>query len=298
MEERIDDFIQMLAKVRRLSVHTLRAYRSDLESFQRWCERQELNLEDINQRSLRDFLGELNAAAYSRRTINRRLSAVKSFFAWLADHGQLAGDPLSSVSGPRQERRLPRQLNHQEIQTLLALESGREPLALRNRAFLELLYASGARISEVAELKIGALDFDRQQVTLFGKGAKQRIVPLYPLALNCLADYLQAGRPQLLEAALSDQAGNRLFLSARGRAMSADSLRKLFKDCLRRAGLDTNHAPHDLRHSFASDLIAGGADLRSVQEMLGHENLQTTQIYTHLSIGHLKNVHHQAHPRG
>ncbi|MCL2883005.1 MAG: tyrosine recombinase XerC [Coriobacteriia bacterium] len=302
MDELINGFIEMLEKERRLSAHTLRAYRTDLEAFAAWCTRRGLGPDDIGQRNMRAFLKEMHAAAYSRRTINRRLSAVKGFFAWLAEHGQIAGNTLGTVSGPKQERRLPRLLNSQEIEHLLSFEHGSGPLAARDRAFLELLYASGARVSELAALKTADVDFDRHQVTLFGKGSKQRIVPLYDAALGLVRDYLEAARPQLLEAGLKGAAGagpeSHLFLSVRGRPLSADSLRKVFKNNLRRAGLDSSHAPHDVRHSFASDLIEGGADLRSVQEMLGHTSLQTTQIYTHLSIGHLKEAHHKAHPRG
>ena len=166
-------------------------------------------------------------------------------------------------------------------------------MGLRDRTFLELLFASGARISEAAGLKTGDVDFASATVRLFGKGSKERIVPLYRLALELVARYLEQARPRLVGECRTDA----LFVSARGRAMSADSLRKAFKKRAAQAGLDPALHPHDLRHAFATDLVEGGADLRSVQEMLGHASLSTTQIYTHLSLEHMKDVYMRAHPR-
>jgi integrase/recombinase XerD len=286
----------MLRVERNLSAHTIRAYGIDLDDFAAWLSNERFVLEDVDHRTMRSYLGELDRQHKSRRTINRRLSAIKTFFSWLVESGELPSDPLTVVSGPRQPRSLPSVLEEGAIKQLLSVSDTTTPEGLRNQAFIELLYASGARIAEVAALKVTDLDFRQMQVTLFGKGSKQRIVPLHPLALDTLQSYLETVRPKLLEKAKSPTSA--LFISTRGNAMSADMLRKVFKSVIQQAGLDESLSPHGIRHTFATDLLENGADLRSVQEMLGHASLSTTQIYTHLSIKHLKDTHKRAHPRG
>jgi len=165
---------------------------------------------------------------------------------------------------------------------------------MRNQALLEFLYACGARISEASGLLTVNVDFSSGQVKVFGKGSKERIIPVYDLALSTIEKYLATARPVLLGKKASDA----LFISTRGNAMSTDAIRTVFKGILERAGVDGSLSPHDVRHTFATNLLEGGADLRSVQEMLGHASLSTTQVYTHLSIAHLQEIHHQAHPRG
>jgi integrase/recombinase XerD len=288
-------FLTALRVERNLSPHTLRAYATDLKDFAEWMRREQLSLGAFEHRAARRYLAEMDRARYSRATINRRLSALRTFFAWLVEVGCLANDPLSVVSGPKPARRLPVTLTAQDLGRLLEISDLTTPLGLRNQAIIELLYASGARISEVAGLSMGSVDFSQMQVTVFGKGSKQRIVPLHKLALRTLHEYLVFARPQLLcdTGRLTDA----LFLTARGNPVSADAVRKMFKQALREAGLDSSLSPHDLRHSFATDLLDNGADLRSVQEMLGHASLSTTQIYTHVSVAHLKDAHARAHPR-
>jgi integrase/recombinase XerD len=291
----IDSFITMLRVERNLSPHTIRAYTSDLDDFYAWTERQHLGLADIDQRAARHYLAEQDRARYSRGTINRRLSAIKTFFVWLVEVGYLKDDPLSVVSGPRQPRRLPSTIAPDALERLLKVQDVTTPVGLRNQAIIEFFYASGARISEVAGLVIGSVDFGQMQVTVVGKGSKQRIIPLHRFALRTLHEYLTLARPEL--ARRFDRPTDAFFLSTRGSGMGTDAVRKMFKQALRAAGLDEALSPHDLRHSFATDLLENGADLRSVQEMLGHASLSTTQIYTHLSVSHLKTIHAKAHPR-
>jgi integrase/recombinase XerD len=291
----VDAFLTTLRVERNLSPHTIRAYGCDLADLCAWMEREGLAIGGVEHRAARRYLAEMDRARYSRATINRRLSAVKSFFAWLVETGYLAVDPLSVVSGPKQPRRLPVTLTAQDVKRLLEVSDKDTPVGLRNQAIIELFYASGARISEVAGLSANAIDFAQMQVTVLGKGSKQRIVPLHGLALRTLHEYLTMARPQLLVHA--KRPTDALFLTTRGARLSADAIRKMFKQVLGLAGLDASLSPHDLRHSFATDLLDGGADLRSVQEMLGHASLSTTQIYTHLSIGHLKETHARTHPR-
>jgi integrase/recombinase XerD len=294
-ERLVDSFLTALRVERNLSPHTIRAYGCDLADLCAWMRRAGLVLGDIEHKAIRRYLAEMGRARYSRSTINRRLSAIKAFFAWLVELGRLPSDPLSVVSGPRQSRQLPVTLVTEDVKRLLAVSDTTTPAGRRNQAIIELLYASGARVSEVAGLRVSSIDFAQMQVMVFGKGSKQRIVPLHRTALRTLHEYLTMARPEF--AARAKRPTDVLFLSTRGTPMSADAIRKMFKQALRLAGLDASLSPHDLRHSFATDVLDAGADLRSVQEMLGHASLSTTQIYTHLSTSRLKEVHSRAHPR-
>ncbi|MDR2714976.1 MAG: tyrosine recombinase [Coriobacteriales bacterium] len=311
MNELIDRFLQMLRAERNFSEHTVRAYATDLSQLDSWLKREELSIEDLSNQHIRRYLAELSEARYARTTINRRLSSTKTFFKWLVEGGHVKSDPSSIVSGPKLARSLPHTVSHDELVCLLKEPAEPEsPSDLRDRTLVELLYASGARISEVAALRLADIFFDEGQVRLFGKGSKERLVPLHPYALSLVRKYVQEARPALLAkakkgpasaaaAAASTQAltGGELFISNTGRAMSAASLRAAFKKRLARAGADSSLSPHAMRHTFATDLLEGGADLRSIQELLGHENLSTTQIYTHLSVHHLQETYKQAHPR-
>jgi integrase/recombinase XerD len=285
----------MLRVERNLSPNTIRAYGSDLAGFCDWMDREQLSVAEVDYKAMRRYLGELDRARYTRKTINRHLSAAKTFFAWLVEIGELESETLELVSGPKLPHHLPPTVGREEVERLLSVSDVTTPLGLRNQAILELFYASGARISEVAGLKFDSIDFQRQQVLVFGKGSKQRIIPLHNLAVRTLYEYLSMARPELANQAT--ERTEALFLTARGKAMSADAIRKMFKQCLLQAGLDASLSPHALRHSFATDILENGADLRSVQEMLGHASLSTTQIYTHLSLSHLKEAHTRAHPR-
>jgi len=297
LQQLIENFTDHLLLERRLSAHTVRAYQTDIQVFSDWCEREALTLQQINHRNIRAFLAELDQARYNRKTINRRLSAVKTFFNWLVATERLSSNPLTVISGSKQPNHLPTTASSDELTGLLDAIDGDTPVDLRDRAIIELLYACGSRISELAAIKLSDLDFGAGSVRLLGKGSKERLVPLHNLALAKLADYLSNGRQQLLATKVDPQAEQALFISTRGNAMSADSLRKVFNQRRLAAALNPAITPHTIRHSFATDLIEGGADLRSVQEMLGHSSLQTTQLYTHLSIAHLRETVERAHPR-
>jgi len=305
VQEILQDFVDHLRLARRLSEHTVRAYESDIEAFNQWCEREALSYQKINHRNIRAYLAELDQAGLSRRTVNRKLSAIKSYFAWMLTTGRQEVNPLTVVTGPKLAKHLPTVAQNDELSRLIDSIpiASNNPTDQRDLALIELLYASGARISELAAIKLTDINYEKQQLRLFGKGAKERIVPLHRLAITRLKNYVENTRPELLAAAtklhsaVNQQESQKLFISTRGKPMSADSLRKAFSKRRQAAGLDAGITPHTVRHSFATDLIEAGADLRSVQEMLGHANLETTQIYTHLSISHLKEVHNRAHPR-
>lgn len=295
-------FCEALKIERNASSHTVRAYKTDLLVFLRWAQRCGVDPLELTHRQLRRYLGELDRAGYSRTTVNRRLSSLRGFYRWLNVMGFAEVDPASALRGPKELRNLPAVVTSQDMEKLLSVYAACDVCGRprkqsaedkRNQALLEFLYACGARVSEASGLLVGNVDFALAQVKLFGKGSKERIVPLHETALASMRAYLDEARGELLAGKKSEF----FFISTRGNAMSPDAVRKMFKKALGAAGLDPSLSPHDLRHSFATDMVSGGADLRSVQELLGHASLSTTQIYTHVSPERLKRVHEQAHPR-
>ena len=288
------DFLRYLELQRGCSAHTVRAYAADLYSYLDWAARSGLDPLAVTHRSFRRYLAELDQAGYTRRTVGRRLSAVRSFYKHLNAEGACQVNPAAAAATPKAGRSLPRRTAASDVERLLGQFDGLDdPVELRDAAFLELLYACGARISEAAGTAVADIDFEEGSVRLFGKGSKERIVPLHDQALQRLRRYIERGRPALLRG----RASSALFISTRGNDMSAASLRTVFKKRAAQAGLDPSLHPHDMRHSFATDLLEGGADLRSVQEMLGHASLSTTQVYTHLSLERMRDTLKQAHPR-
>jgi integrase/recombinase XerD len=271
----------------------VRAYSADLARYLEWAERNGVDPIALNHRQMRRYLAELDRAGYARRTIARRLSAVRSLFAFLVAEGLAPSDPSTVLATPKIPSRLPRIVPTDVLDTMLGAPDLTTPVGLRDSAILELLYASGARVSEVSDLKLGSLDLAQGQLTLMGKGSKERLVPVYRASVAKLRAYLADGRPKLAK----EDSPDAVFLSTRGRGLSADATRRLFKRYLDEAGGAHSLSPHAMRHTFATHLIEAGADLRSVQELLGHVALSTTQIYTHLSMKRVQEVHRTAHPR-
>lgn len=298
----VEGFCRSLGTERGLSPHTVRGYRIDVEDYLRWARRCGADPLAATHRQMRRYLGELDQARYARSTINRRLSSLRAFFRWLVQQGVVEADPASVLQGPRQTRRLPRVIGPAEMARILSVHSGagidgrnrdRTPSDVRDQALLEFLYACGARVSEASGLLAADVDFQQKQAKVMGKGSKERVVPLHDLAVASMAEYAASARPVLLDGSQSPY----FFVGAKGGRYSTGSIRKMFKRTLAEAGVDAVYSPHDMRHTFATDLLNGGADLRSVQEMLGHSSLSTTQIYTHVSAARLKEAHRLAHPR-
>lgn len=288
-------FCDHLAAVRNLSPNTVRAYRADLEAYLSWTRREGVRPLEVSHRELRGYLAELARAGYSPRTVNRHLSALRGLYRWMSRAGLCDGGAAAALASPKTSRSLPRTMSDADAARLLETCDPSDAVGLRDRALLELLYATGARISEMAGLRVPDLDLAGAQARLFGKGSKERIVPVYDSALEWAGRYLREGRPEL--AARSREPRDELFLSTRGNAMSADALRTVFERRVALAGLDPALTPHAMRHTYATELLGGGADLRSVQELLGHESLSTTQVYTHLSVERLREAAARAHPR-
>lgn len=289
----VDEYLAHLRVERNLSPNTLRAYSGDLASFLSWAERENAHILDLDHRRLRRYLGELDRARYARRTTARRLAAVRSLYRYLVMRGYSTGSPAAVLSTPKLTRSLPSVAPAQLLDRLLDAPDAATPLGLRDRAILEVLYASGIRVSELTGLDLGALDLFGGTVRVMGKGSRERIVPVHPAAIRLLRDYLATARPALEGHERSDA----VFLNRLGTRLSAGGVRRMLEKHLAAVGASAQMTPHDLRHSFATHLLENGADLRTVQELLGHVALSTTQIYTHVSTKHLRDVHKGAHPR-
>jgi integrase/recombinase XerD len=294
----LDGFLQHAAVERGLSPRTLEAYARDLARFLAHAAGQGVErVEQLERRHVSGFLEALAADGLAPRSRARMLVATRRFLRFLLATGALAADPCEGVVGPRPGRALPRLLRPDESAALLEAAQGDDPLALRDRAMLEVLYGAGLRVSELVGLPRSALDARAGLLRVFGKGRRERLVPLGEPALAALARYLEASRPAL--ARKSARPSEALFLSRRGAPMSRQNFFERLRGLAARAGLARERvSPHVLRHAFATDLLDGGADLRAVQAMLGHADLATTQIYTHVSRARLRELVDAHHPRG
>jgi integrase/recombinase XerC len=292
MQEWIDRFQQFLAVERNLSPHTCAAYRRDLEEFREFLAGHggaaAADLQRVDHVLLRRYLAELHKRN-QRTSIARKLSALRSFFRYLVREGTLSANPAEVVATPKRNRYLPKTLSVDEATALMERGHGTTLLALRDRAILELLYSSGLRVSELTGLNVGGLDLREQLVRVLGKGRKERIVPVGRKAHEALTAYLEARG-----AADDDQP---LFINHRGGRLTPRSVQRHLKVRLLKAGVLKDISPHALRHSFATHLLDGGADLRAIQELLGHASLSTTQRYTQVSVDQLMAVYDRAHPR-
>ena len=292
------DFLAYLEFERGLSRNTLEAYRSDLFQFGRFLEPRGVGAIEAAPRDVGDFLaglatGDGDARPASAATIHRKSASLRSFYRHLRREGLRDSDPTAALSPPRRGRKLPNVLTRADVQRLLAQPRGSTPTALRDRALLELMYACGLRASEAIGLDVGDVDDEDRVVRARGKGSKERVVPVGQAALRALGSYLERGRPALVKKLPE----TRLFVNFRGRSLTRQGLYKIVRRHAQSAGLADRMSPHTLRHTFATHLLAGGCDLRSVQEMLGHADVATTQLYTHLSSERLKDVYFRAHPR-
>ncbi len=291
-------FIQHLVIERGLAPNTVEAYRRDLESFSSWLESNGIHsFRGIDTEKILDYLEyEKGTRCLETSTVARHLVAVKMLYRTLFNDGLIPVDPAAKMESPRLWRTLPEFLSEDEIGRFMnafSMDSG-DPLELRNRAMLELLYSSGLRVSELAGLNKGAVDTVRRNIRVTGKGSKTRIVPVGLAALDALAAYTASGRPMLAE---KNPGARELFLSRTGRKLDRERVWAVVKEAAERAGIVKNIHPHTLRHSFASHLLAHGADLRVIQEMLGHADIATTEIYTHVDTERLREVHNRFLPR-
>jgi integrase/recombinase XerD len=292
------DFLAYLEFERGLSRNTLEAYRGDLLQFGRFLEERDTTAVDADSAHISDFLtrlatGDAEHRPASPATIHRKSACLRSFYRHLRREGLRDSDPTAGLTAPRRSRKLPHVLSRGEIDRLLSQPRGTDPHALRDRALLELMYACGLRASEAIGLELGDVDLEERVLRARGKGSKERIVPIGHAALRAVRIYLERGRPGLVK----DRTEAHLFVNFRGGQLTRQGLYKIVRRHAAGAGLADRMSPHTLRHTFATHLLAGGCDLRSVQEMLGHADVSTTQLYTHLSSERLKDVYFRAHPR-
>jgi integrase/recombinase XerD len=297
-EQLVLDFLAYLEFERGLSRNTLEAYRSDLLQYGRFLAERDVSAVDATSADVADFLTALASGAgggkpASPATIHRKSACLRSFYRHLRRDGLRDSDPTAVLSAPRRSRKLPHVLSRGDVERLLSQPAGTEPAALRDRALLELMYACGLRASEAIGLEVGDLDLEDRVLRARGKGSKERVVPVGQVAARAVAAYLERGRPALVKG----RPEAALFVNFRGAALTRQGLYKIVRRHALTAGLADRMSPHTLRHSFATHLLVGGCDLRSVQEMLGHADVSTTQLYTHLSSERLKDVYFRAHPR-
>ncbi|NKI16917.1 site-specific tyrosine recombinase XerD [Spongiibacter sp. KMU-166] len=290
----IDRYIDSLWLERGLSANSLESYRRDLSQWSAWLAARQRNVLTVTQADVMEFLGAQRESGKSARSMARQLSCLRGFYRYQLREGRLSDDPVANVDSPVQGRPLPKSLSESDVEALLAAPDLDDPLELRDRAMLEMLYAAGLRITELVSLRFVQIALSQGVVRVTGKGNKERLVPIGEEALHYLQRYLREARPALLADGESDV----VFPSRRGRVMTRQTFWYRIKIYVTRAGIQNTISPHTLRHAFATHLINHGADLRVVQLLLGHSDLSTTQIYTHVARERMKTLHSRHHPRG
>jgi len=293
----LDRFLSYLYVSKNASPLTLQAYRNDLVQFLGLEAVNQAELIEVNHLTLRSYLAWLKERGYSRRSIARKLSATRSFLFFLQKEGVVESGKWATVARPKIEKTLPRFLYRHEVLELLEAPNSRTTLGFRDRALLEVIYASGLRVSELVGLRLSSLQLEERLIKVHGKGSKERLVPVGTVASGLINDYLEKIRPVLAGKNKDGGIYQELFLNKWGRPLSDRGVRYIFRKYIQQVSHKEGISPHSLRHSFATHLLEGGADLRVVQEMLGHVSISTTQIYTHITRERLSEVYHSAFPR-
>lgn len=294
MKPVLKEYIYYLRRRKGLSENTIKAYERDLEDYLNHLikYRNIVDIKNVNRRDILAYLKTLSKNDIKAVSITRKLSSIKGFHEFMLKENIVSEDVSYDIKTPKLEKNLPNVLTVDEIITLMELVSGDEPLSLRNLALLELIYGSGLRVSELLNLNLQDIHFNAKYVRIIGKGKKERIVPINDMSIKAIKNYLANGRVHLVK-----EENNVLFLNQYGNKLSRQGFFKILKKLASNAGINKEISPHTLRHSFATHLLENGIDLRSLQELLGHEDISTTQIYTHISKSHLKESYLKAHPR-
>jgi integrase/recombinase XerD len=294
MNALLESYLDHISLERGLSINTRKAYRDDLEQFLAWLDQKGVtSLNQVSRKQVLDHLMTMKAKGLSTNSISRHLVSIKVFFRFLQQEGMLDRNVTDTMDSPKLWKILPDTLSEKEVDRLLRAPDMRKPLGVRDRAILEIFYASGLRVSELANLQLPDLHIDDGYLRVIGKGRKERVIPVARDSANILECYLNEIRPMLC----ADPRLQHVFVSRRGTALSRKTLWRMIKNYTTAAGIMKNVTPHTLRHSFASHLLQNGAPLRVIQEMLGHADIATTQIYTHVNPERLKSIHQQFHPR-
>lgn len=294
METLMERFLEYLLMEKNASPHTISNYNKDMHQFFAFLKRGNISsFSDVSYLMVRSYLAELQRQEYAKRSVSRKLSALRSFYTFLLREEHVEASPFHSVRTPKLDKKLPQFMYVEEMEELLRLPDAATALGQRDKAILESLYASGMRVSELVGLNLNSIDADLGVALVFGKGAKERYVPLGDHAIRALDDYIGAGRTGLCK----DSGLQALFLNAKGTRLTDRSIRRIVNKYVAQLSGTKKISPHTLRHSFATHMLEAGADLRTVQELLGHVNLSTTQIYTHITKDHLQTIYNRAHPR-
>jgi len=301
MRENIDSFLQYLVVEKGFAKNTKEAYRNDLYQLENYVTEESSKRGEIpswnnfGRQQMLSYVLTLKEKKYASTTLARKVAAAKSFFRFMSDEHKVQQNPTENIASLRVGRALPKLISVAQARRLLdepAKES--KPEAKRDKAMLELLYASGMRVSELVALNLSDIDFSGGYVRCFGKGNKERMIPIYPRATQSIEEYLKEGRPRIVQNRTEEKA---LFLNVRGERLTRQGLWQILKGYAKAAHIESEVTPHTLRHSFATHMLNGGADLRIVQELLGHANISTTQIYTHLTSEHVRQTYDKSHPR-
>lgn len=290
MKNEINDFINYLLIDKHYSNNTIESYNRDLNKFNNFFDKE---LNSISRNDIKDYLKYLKDSNSSDTTISRNISCIKSFYKFLLKQGSITTNPLDGIVTPKTRKKLPKTLSEEEIRLLLDIKLN-DNYSYRNKAMIELMYASGLRVSELINLKIYDIDLNECIVRTMGKGSKERVIPLGNYAVNALEIYINEYRYSFIKKETNDY----LFLNNHGKKMTRQGFFKIIKSLAKEKGIKTDFSPHTLRHSFASHLLKYGADLRTIQELLGHSDISTTQIYTHISNEKLKDTFKNYHPHG
>ncbi|ANE47530.1 recombinase XerC [Paenibacillus swuensis] len=296
-----DGYLRYLTAEKNASEHTLNHYAKDLEQFTAFLQARQIpSFAEVSYLHVRMFLSELNGKDYAKSTVSRKLSSLRSFYSYLVREGLVEVSPFTYIRTPKRDKKLPKFMYAEEMAALLEAPDRSSTLGIRDAAIMEVLYASGMRVSELAGLNISSLDLEYGIALVFGKGSKERYVPLGEHAIDALRKYLSEARMKLRQTNMNKGDGHSeeaVFLNHRGTRLSDRSVRRLLDKYVDGIAELRQVSPHTLRHSFATHMLEAGADLRTVQELLGHVNISTTQIYTHITKGHLQSVYNRAHPR-
>lgn len=296
MEEFLKEYLVHLKLEKNLSVNTISSYRNDLTAFLSFLkDKNIIDPSEVNPEHISSFFKLLNELGLSGTSSARYFSSLKGFFLFLIKNKYILKNPIEKISAPKLSKKLPSVLDISEVEKILSQPDISDKFGLRDKAMLELFYACGTRVSELINLKISDLFFSDEIIRVFGKGSKERLIPVGSSAIKWINDYLKLSRPLLMKKSKSE---NYLFLNSRSSKLSRMGVWKIIDRYVKEAGIEKEVHPHTFRHSFATHLLEGGADLRAVQEMLGHADISTTQIYTHIDRDYIKQVHKQYHPRG
>lgn len=294
MNELVNKFLDYLSYERNFSKYTILNYHEDLDRFMEYINKKKINdIKNIDYQVIREYLVYMHNKKLAKKTISRRISALRSFFKYLLNRQYISDNPMILISNPKLDKLLPKFLYKEELDKIENIPDMNTIEGIRDKLIIELFYSTGIRVSELSNLKIKDIDFKEKKINIIGKGSKERIVLFGDTCLELLNLYINKSRPFIL----NDGDSPYLFVNKRKNKLSENSIRIIIKSILKKSGLNVKLTPHVLRHTFATDLLNNGADLRTVQELLGHENLKTTEVYTHITNERLKKVFNSCHPR-